>query len=175
MQKDKEHLPIYGVGPYYGAGLIILTVAGIVLSAAGIPDSGKVKNSVLIMIMVILGIALIVEGFLVWKSAAVGRDCIDDYIKNNKLCCTGVYSIVRNPCYSGVMFMCSGVVIVLHNLWLLMLPVIFWAAMTILMKKTEEKWLAELYGQEYIDYCRNVNRCIPWFPSKKQDEVGKWI
>ena len=166
MQKDNDHLPVYGVGPYYGAGIIILTVAGIVLYAAGMLDSGKVTNSVLIMIMVILGTALIIEGLLIWKSAAVGRNCIDDYIKNHKLCCTGVYSIVRNPCYSGVMFMCSGVII-LHDLWLLLLPVISWAAMTILMKKTEEKWLAELYGQEYIDYCRNVNRCIPWFPSKK--------
>lgn len=167
MQKDNGYLPVYGVGPYYGAGIIILTVAGIVLSAIGILDSGKVTNSVPITIMTILGIALLVEGFLIWRSASAGKNCIDDYIKNNKLCSTGVYSIVRNPCYSGVMFMCSGVVIIFHNLWLLLLPVIFWAAMTILMKKTEEKWLAELYGQKYIDYCRNVNRCIPWFPSRK--------
>lgn len=31
----------------------------------------------------------------------------------------------------------------------------------------EEKWLAELYGQEYIDYCKKENRCIPWFSNKK--------
>lgn len=167
MQKDNDHMPVYGVGPYYGAGIIILTVTGIVLYTTGILDSGKVTNSVLITIMVILGTALIVEGFLIWKFAATGRNCIDDYIKTNQLCCTGVYSIVRNPCYSGVMFMCSGVVIIFHDLWLLLLPVIAWAAMTILMKKTEEKWLTEVHGQEYIDYCRNVNRCIPWFPSKK--------
>lgn len=25
---EKEHLPIYGVGPFYGAGIIIATVVG---------------------------------------------------------------------------------------------------------------------------------------------------
>ena len=34
------------------------------------------------------------------------------------------------------------------------------------LKNTEEKWLSELYGQEYLDYCKKVNRCIPWFPKK---------
>lgn len=31
------------------------------------------------------------------------------------------------------------------------------------MKFTEEKWLADLYGREYVEYCKNVNRCIPIF------------
>ena len=38
--------------------------------------------------------------------------------------------------------------------------------MTIFLKNTEEKWLSELYGQEYLDYCKRVNRCIPWSPKK---------
>ncbi len=46
---------------------------------------------------------------------------------------------------------------------LLILPFVYWLAMTILMKKTEEKWLYELYGQKYLEYCKKVNRCIPWF------------
>ena len=34
------------------------------------------------------------------------------------------------------------------------------------MKSTEEKWLADLYGQEYEDYCARTNRCILWFPKR---------
>lgn len=30
--KENEHLPMYGVGPIFGIGIIILTVLGIVLS-----------------------------------------------------------------------------------------------------------------------------------------------
>ncbi len=38
------------------------------------------------------------------------------------------------------------------------------------MKNTEEKWLLELYGIEYANYCKRVNRCIPWF-SKNKDKI----
>ena len=29
-----------------------------------------------------------------------------------------------------------------------------------------EKWLADLYGSEYIEYYKRVNRCIPFFRKK---------
>ena len=31
---------------------------------------------------------------------------------------------------------------------------------------TEEKWLLDLYGDEYAAYKKRVNRCIPWIPRK---------
>jgi hypothetical protein len=39
--------------------------------------------------------------------------------------------------------------------------------MIIVLKKTEEKWLYKMYGEEYLDYCKRVNRCIPWFKASK--------
>ena len=57
-----------------------------------------------------------------------------------------VYGIVRNPCYSGIMLLCDGDLFIRHNAWLFILPVVFRASMTVLMKNTEEKWLANLYG-----------------------------
>ena len=53
------------------------------------------------------------------------------------------------------------------NLWLLILPVLYWLFLTVLMKCTEEKWLKNLYGVEYEEYCWRVNRCIPWFPKNR--------
>lgn len=50
------------------------------------------------------------------------------------------------------------------------LPVVFWPFLTALMKRTEEKRLLERFGQEYADYCRRVNRCIPWFPRRIKEE-----
>ena len=35
-----------------------------------------------------------------------------------------------------------------------------------MMKRTEEKWLHDLYGAEYDTYCKRVNRTWPWFPRK---------
>lgn len=48
------------------------------------------------------------------------------------------------------------------------------------MKQTEEKWLENLYGEAYVEYCREVNRAIP-FPGSIKDlyetkiSDGRWI
>jgi protein-S-isoprenylcysteine O-methyltransferase Ste14 len=65
--------------------------------------------------------------------------------------------------YSGFLFACTGVVCIANNLVLFVVPVICWAFMTIALKLSEEKWLKALYGDEYVEYCKRVNRCIPWF------------
>ena len=165
-QSGNEHLPIYGVGPFYGIAVIVLTVAGVIISTMGLLPGGMLHNPVLVTAFVMLGVLVIVGGFIVWKSAALGKGTIDEYIVSNTLCTTGIYRIVRNPCYSGIVMMCTGLLLIAHNLWLLILPFVFWIAMTIMLINSEEKWLKDLYGQEYIDYCAKVNRCIPWFPRK---------
>ncbi|MEL5719973.1 MAG: isoprenylcysteine carboxylmethyltransferase family protein, partial [Treponemataceae bacterium] len=76
---------------------------------------------------------------------------------------TGVYGIVRNPIYSAFLFIFSGVLLLFRNWFLLILPFVFWALLTLLMKFTEEIWLKDKFGKEYTAYCKKVNRVIPWF------------
>ena len=166
MKSDK-HLPLFGVGPFYGVVVIALTILGILLSCFGLLDSGLIKIKWLKIIFIIIGILFIIEGFFVWAKAALGKKNIDYYIKNNILYMDGIYSICRNPCYSGIALMCTGALFIANNLWLLILPFVYWIFMTLLMKCSEEKWLKEKYGEEYIDYCSRVNRCIPWFSKRK--------
>lgn len=157
--KKKEHLPYMGVGPFYGATIVLLTTIGVILSKKDILMSGNVE--VLKLPFSIVGVILIVFGLYMWM-AAIFQSKIDDGIKNNQLVTTGVYAYVRNPIYSAFMIACTGVLLITHNLWVLILPVFYWGFMTILMKNTEEKWLEDLYGEEYLLYCKKVNRCIPW-------------
>ncbi|MCR5406871.1 MAG: hypothetical protein K6E88_08795 [Lachnospiraceae bacterium] len=49
-----------------------------------------------------------------------------------------------------------------RNAWILITPVINWGLMTVVLINTEEKWLCGLYGKEYDEYKKHVNRCIPW-------------
>lgn len=158
MNDNKKHLPVYGVGPIYGICVIAATVIGIILSCTDVISTGKF--AALKVPFIVIGVLIAALGFFVWFKAAFR---IDKYLVSNELCTDGIYAVVRNPCYSGIMLICSGALFFANNLWLLILPMAYWAAMTILMKNTEEKWLHELYGQAYLDYCRRVNRCIPWF------------
>ena len=108
---------------------------------------------------------IILLGIFIWGYAFF-HSRIDDGIKNNHLVTDRIYAWCRNPLYTGWMFICIGVSLFSGNLWVLVLPFIFSALMTIMMKRTEEKWLRNLYGAEYDAYCRHVNRVWPWFPTK---------
>lgn len=87
---------------------------------------------------------------------------MDNCISENRLKTDGIYAWVRNPMYSGWLFLIFGVVLLWHNAWLLLVFPINWIIMTAVLIRTEEKWLAEPYGQVYKTYCSKVNRCIPW-------------
>ena len=89
-----------------------------------------------------------------------------DYNHTAHLVTDGIYAWMRNPLYTGWMFIIIGVALCFGNLWLLVLPFIFWALMAIMLKPTEEKWLRNLYGTEYDAYCKRVNRTWPWFPKQ---------
>ena len=156
---EKGHLPILGVGPLYVVTIILMTIISITLSATGIIPVITFANFQ--WIFVLIGILCFIIGITLWLKAVI-IDRLDAHIIKNELVTTGVYAYVRNPVYSAFMFVCTGVLLIYGNLILLVLPIIFWGFMTVLMKLTEEKWLEDLYGQEYIQYLQRVNRCIPW-------------
>lgn len=161
---NKNHLPLYGVGPVIVWGQLVFTAIAIILthvydfkfSTAGVVD----------ILFGVAGFALIAFGLYLDISAKF-QSKIFKGVAENKLITDGVYGMVRNPVYSGAWLACTGAVLLANNLILLFVPVACWGYMTVFLKNTEEKWLKELYGQEYLSYCQRVNRCIPWFPRKK--------
>ena len=156
---EKGHLPILGVGPLYVVTIILMTIISITLSATGIIPVITFTN--IRLIFVLIGILCFIIGITLWLKAVI-IDRLDAHIIKNELVTTGVYAYVRNPVYSAFMFVCTGVLLIYGNLVLLVLPIIYWGFMTVLMKLTEEKWLEDLYGKEYVQYRQRVNRCIPW-------------
>ncbi|MBQ9428882.1 MAG: isoprenylcysteine carboxylmethyltransferase family protein [Clostridia bacterium] len=159
--KEKDHLPLYGIGPVYGAVTVVLTVVGGVCGSMF--PFGKVPQ--LKIPLLIFGILLILYGVTLWIRAVIVAK-LDNGIKENRLVTGGVYAHVRNPIYSAILFACTGALCMAGNLLFLPLFFVFWALMTVMMKKTEEKWLTERFGKEYINYCKRVNRAIPWFAKK---------
>lgn len=96
----------------------------------------------------ILGILFILSGIAVWITALILAK-IDDGIKSNTLVTHGIYACCRNPIYTAILFVNTGALHIANNLWLLILPLFYWAFMTVLMKNTEEKWLYEMFDEAY--------------------------
>ncbi len=155
MKKSKT-LPIYGVGPIYVISCLILTIIALILNCYKIIPVLKFLD----LFMIILGILFIIIGAILWLSAVLLTQ-IDRKIKEGKLITTGIYSIVRNPIYSAFLFIFTGIIFLVNNIYLLVLPITFWIYLTILLKLTEEKWLEDKFTDEYNRYSKNVNRVIP--------------
>ena len=164
VMKEKNHLPLLGVGPVIVIFQVLITAVGVIASYRGYFDAGKIE--ILNIPLKVAGIGLIVFGIYLNYSAK-SKSKLFKMVAENKLITTGVYGIVRNPVYSAVLLACTGAVCISNNLILFLIPVICWIYMTVFLKLTEEKWLTDLYGHEYLEYCKNVNRCIPWFPRRR--------
>lgn len=161
--ENKNHLPVYGVGPLYVAGIILTTVIAVVLGHSPLFEDGIIEG--LKVLWMVMGIILILLGACLWYGAVFGVK-VDEGIVKNRLITSGVYAHVRNPIYSAFLFFCTGALLISGNVFFYPLFFLYWIYMTVLMKCTEEKWLKNLYGGEYEAYCRRVNRCIPWFTKK---------
>ena len=161
--KKKEHLPIFGIGPFLVAGMAIIAAVAIVVFYY-VCKLGTLSGFSAILLCAV-GIILTITGIIIWFIGAVRSD-MDENIKENHLKTNGIYAWVRNPMYSGWWILLTGISLMWHNAWLLIFIPINWMIMTIALKNTEEKWLLNLYGKEYADYKSRVNRCIPWFPSR---------
>ncbi len=166
MNSKQDHLPIYGVGPLYVGVIAVLTLTAELLRQMPVFSSGKLEG--LSAIFKLSGFAFIAAGIALWIYA-VPVSKIDDGIRENRLVKTGAYALVRNPIYSAAMIACTGVILLVGNLWFFVLPFLYWLFMTVLMRATEEKWLKNQYGKEYEDYCARVHRCWPWFPCGQRE------
>lgn len=159
--RDGQKLPLFGIGPYMILGMGVVNLIGIILF--GYVFRIGILNAPWIIMFRIMGALLIVSGILVWFIGAVCSD-MDNHIESNKLKTDGIYAWVRNPMYSGWWIAFAGITLLWHNVWMLVLPVINWIIMTITLINSEEKWLMDLYGNDYETYRTKVNRCIPWKP-----------
>ena len=153
---ENNHLPVFGVGTFLIGLIVIVTILAFILSIYNVASVYK-SNQV---ILSALGFILIVLGTFFWLSANL-ISSIDNNIKNNQLVTTGIYSKVRHPIYAAFLYAVTGSILIFDNVFLIILPVIYWIIMTIVIKNTEEKWLIQWYGDYYINYSKRVNRFIP--------------
>ncbi|MCR4818518.1 MAG: isoprenylcysteine carboxylmethyltransferase family protein [Fretibacterium sp.] len=157
--KEGQKLPLFGVGPYIVYGMAGVTAAAVVLFNYVLKIG--ILSSLWIVVFRIIGGVLIVLGLVIWFIGAVGSG-MSRNISENRLKIDGIYAWVRNPMYSGWWILIFGISLMWHNVFLLIPLIINWGIMTAVLKRTEEKWLLDLYGDEYSQYLKRVNRCIPW-------------
>ena len=160
-QKKHQKIPTYGVGPYLWGILLVMNLAGWMLSQS-VLQSGLLKGGFQDLFYLIGILLMLVAARIQWLSGV--KSGVSTSFQSDELKTTGIYARRRNPIYFSWWLCSSGAILCVHNVWLLLLIPIQWVILTVVIINTEEKWLYELHGEAYKDYCARVNR---WIPLKK--------
>ena len=140
---NNEHLPVYGPGPVIGGVMVIITIAACFMRNLPGLETGRLDGVLLDIGVSSHQLDSADRGFS-WKILDILPTVLNAGEKAGSLTEEGAKLIDV-----------SGKI-----------PLFFWAFMTVVLKNTEEKWLKDLYGNEYTEYCRMVNRCWLWIPKK---------
>ncbi len=75
----------------------------------------------------------------------------------------GPFSYVRNPLYIGNILMYTGVGVMANALtpWLVLIALFYFAVQYSLIVSLEENFLEKEFGEEYIEFKKNVPRFFP--------------
>jgi protein-S-isoprenylcysteine O-methyltransferase Ste14 len=108
-----------------------------------------------------LAVVLILDAAFLWL-AAVRMSDISKRIENGELVTDGVYALVRHPIYSAWLQISIAIILFSQNIYLFILPIIFWIILSIALARTEEKWLTDKFGNDYVLYAQTTNRFVPF-------------
>jgi len=113
----------------------------------------------------ITGIILTIAGlgFSTWARYHLGKYWSSMVMVKvgHRLIRTGPYRIVRNPIYTGMLIAFVGASIAIGELFAFVALVIGFASIWVKIK-TEEEILTEKFGEEYLQYKRDVKALIPF-------------
>jgi protein-S-isoprenylcysteine O-methyltransferase Ste14 len=124
------------------------------------------------------GVVLIIStAFAIWARLILGTmwSFLDDIKVNHELRTKGPYSITRHPMYTGTLGMLLGSMF-LSGLSNWAVYFLIWLIIDLIKIPSEERLLKETFGEQYIQYQRQVPRLIPGLKLLKrhhvQDQVG---
>ena len=84
----------------------------------------------------------------------------------------GPYMLMRNPMYIGRFFLIFGILMMTGSIWILAgFTLLYYFYMTNRVSR-EEGHLQALFGAEYENYCRSVNRYVPAFKNVAPDKLA---
>ena len=112
----------------------------------------------------IAGILLFVTAaFFIFRSLTQfikTRNTVITFKPAKSLQTTGIYSVSRNPMYTGLVFVYLALTCFIGNWWnIILLPLLFIIVKKYLIKR-EEQYLIREFGNEYITYQQTVRRWL---------------
>lgn len=112
----------------------------------------------------ILGLAILLWSF--WAFALFGRGTPSPTDPPKVFVADGLYRMVRNPMYIGVLLVLHGEVFLFQSPVLFLYSLAVFLAFHLFVVFYEEPWLCNQFGDSYSRYVREVPRWLPRAPVK---------
>ncbi len=120
--------------------------------------------------LLLLGAGLMLLILSILQFAKKGKGTLAPWDPPKKLVVDGPYRYTRNPMISGVVLILMGQVLIFGSIPLLVWFTYFTLVQYIYFIKREEPHLEKVFGEDYIEYKKNVPRLLPrrtpWKPKK---------
>jgi protein-S-isoprenylcysteine O-methyltransferase Ste14 len=130
------------------------------LSARFVPASAAIH---------VLGVILVAAGlgFAAWARVHLGRNWSGDITlkQEHELIRSGPYGLVRHPIYSGMLAAMLGTAIVIGE-WRALIALVFFVAAVLRRVSVEQRWLSEIFPDDYSRYRREVPALVPFLKGR---------
>jgi protein-S-isoprenylcysteine O-methyltransferase Ste14 len=147
-------------------GLVLVVIPAIILWLTGSFNPGWGLEGWLAYLPAALGLLLLGVGLgllvaTIRLFTSVGQGTLAPWDPPQKLVVAGPYRYVRNPMHSGVFITLYGEGLLFGSLPILIFVTIVFVFHWFYIPLTEERWLADQFGEDYQVYKQNVPRWIP--------------
>ena len=151
------------LGYVLGFTIFIVGIPALMWWVAGMPSLAEIPiaRMCLAIIVALAGLAFSIWSIIYMKRVGKGNpfDAMGHEVapRTRHLMTDGPYKRSRNPMLSGTYLYYIGVLIALWSWWALLVFAVV-ATLMMLQVRSEEKRLEADFGQEYLDYKKNVRR-----------------
>lgn len=110
-----------------------------------------------------VGFCLIILGIIlrIWAIKYIGKDARKRNLKVKTLVTMGPYAIIRNPLYLANIIIVLGFCITSELIWYLPILLVVLIIHYNIVVRCEESFLLEKFGDEYLQYKKNIPRWLP--------------
>ncbi len=153
----KDSADIHVPPPFYFLGCLGLGILLEYLFPVHVIGFYLIPRTIIGCAFILISIYFAASGFVVLLKNKTPFDTAKSTVK---IVIEGSFRFSRNPLYLSLLLLLFGISILMFSLWLfLTIPILF---ILFLFKavKPEEIYLSQKFGEEYLNYSKNVRRWI---------------
>jgi protein-S-isoprenylcysteine O-methyltransferase Ste14 len=151
---------------------LILPITVLIIVPLLIEDNFRIHLDALAVVgAVFCLLGLFMLGSTISMFIEIGRGTLVPWDPTQKLVTRGLYAHVRNPMITGVLAVLLGEALLFHSARIFIWFIVAFAVNHIYFIASEEPGLVARFGEEYLEYKKNVPRWIPRWKSWKPEEA----